>query len=287
MPQPDLFITPIRPAGPTVGFGLADVGQLAQYGSGGSVWTAVARPRRKAFLEFTADSLMQLTLPVILDGSDNDVSIEDQVALVSGWIRPTAATGEPPLLSLVGPVDQSGVAEWVAITIAWGTEQMRRRDGALVQQDVVLTLVEHAGAIVTAPTPTLSAQLSAALSVLSQTGAQVPAQLAELIQQLPSLLSAAPAAVASEVTTQLAEFVASIPNNPAGAATVVSAALPQLAQLLPTLGGGRAYFVRDGDTLARIAARELGDYKKANIIAILNGIRDPLSVLPGRRILLP
>lgn len=287
MPQPDVWITPVTPAGPSVGLGLADVGQLAQYSSGGSAWTAVSRPRRKAFLQFTADQLAQLTIPALLDGSDDDSSVQDLVTLVASWMKPTASTGEPPILSISGPVDQSGVTRWVCQTIAWGANQIRRRDGALTQQDLVLTLIEYVAAPTASPSPTLTAQLNAAVGVLAQTGVAVPSQLAALIQQLPSLLSAAPSSVVDDLTTQIAEFVAAIPNNSAGAAQVVNAALPQLAQLLPTLGGGRAYFVRDGDTLARIAARELGDYRKAKVIAVLNGIRDPSSVKFGDRILLP
>lgn len=287
VPQPDLWITPVTPAGPTVAFGLADVAQLAQYSSGGSAWTAVSRPRRKAFLEFTADQLAQLTVPLVLDSSDDDVSIEHSVALVAGWLRPTTGTGEPPILSVSGPLDQAGVNGWVCQTIAWGTNQIRRRDGALTQTDLILTLVEYQGAPTGIPSPTLAAQLTAAVGVLAETGVAVPGQLAALIQQLPSLLSSAPTSLVAELTTEIAQFVAAIPNNPAGAAQVVSAALPQLAQLLPTLGGGRVYWVRDRETLARIAARELGDYRKAGVIAVLNGIRDPSSVRAGDRIMLP
>jgi hypothetical protein len=285
--QPDLWVTPTTPAGPSIGFGLADVAQLGQYSSGGYAWTAIQRPRRKAFLEYTSDQLGQLTLPLILDGADDDASIEHSVSLVTALMHPTASTGQPPIVSVAGPVEQAGVTGWVTQAIAWGNNQIRRRDGALTQIDVVLTLIEYSAAPTGVASPTLAAQLSAAVGVLAQTGIAVPAQLASLIEQLPSLLSAAPASTAADLTTQIAEFVASIPNNPAGAAQVVNQALPQLAQLLPTLGGGRAYFVRDGDTLARIAARELGDYRKANVIAVLNGIRDPQSVGSGQRILLP
>src|SRR5690349_20581820 len=105
MPVPDVWITPVSPAGPTVGFGLADAGQTSTYTSGGYIWTPVDRPRRKPFLEFTSDQLTQLQLPLILDGADTNASIEPLVGLVHGWIRPTSGTGEPPILRLAGHVD--------------------------------------------------------------------------------------------------------------------------------------------------------------------------------------
>lgn len=287
MPTPDVWITPITPAGPTVAFGLAGAASLSQFSSGSMVWSAVDRPRRKPFLEFTSAQLLQLQLPLLLDAADRGESIEHAVSLVAGWIRPTPATGEPPIVGVTGPVDQSGITRWVVQTIAWGTDQQRRRDGALTRTDLTVTLLEYTGATAASATPTLAAQLSGVLGVLAQSGVQVPNQIADLIAQLPTLLAAAPPSVTSAVTAQLAQFIAAVPNNPAGALQIVEVALPQLAQILPSLGGGRAYTVREGDTLARIAARELGDYRRAGLLAALNGIRDPASIRPNQRILLP
>lgn len=288
MPQPDVRITPITPAGPSIEFGLAGSSQLGQYGSGGYLWTAVDRPRRKPYLEFTTDQLAQLVLPLVIDSSDAGQSIEHQCQIVGSWVRPTRATGEPPILQVDGPVDHGGVNRWVVQTLAWGTDKViRRRDGVLMQHDLTLTLLEYPDDTATASTPNIAAQLTAALGVLSRSGVAIPNQIAELIAQLPSLLASTPAAMTSAVTAQLAQFIAAVPNNPAGALQIVEVALPQLAQILPTLGGGRTYVVRDGDTLARIAARELGDYRKASMIATLNGIRDPLSIVTDQRLLLP
>lgn len=285
MPAPDVWITPVKPAGPTVAFGLADTGTVTQ--SSGTIWTAVARPRRKAFLEYTADALAQLDLPLILDGADNGSSIEHSVALVNGWRRPTSGTGEPPILAVTGPIDQAGVRSWACQTVAFGSNQQRRRDGALVQTDLKLTLLEFSSGTAAPQSPTQAAQVSAVLGLLAQTGVQVPANLTALVNQLPSILSTTPPALASAVTTQIAAFLVSIPNNTAGSQQVVSVALPQLAQILPSLGGGRVYVVRQGETLSRIAARELGDYRKVFLIAALNGIRDPNYIQVNQRLLLP
>jgi hypothetical protein len=287
VPRPDVWITPVNPAGPSIPFGLTGNSQLNQYSSGSYVWTPVDRPRRKPWVEFTADQLWQLTLPLVIDGSDTDTSIEHICQAVGGWTKPTTATGEPPILQVQGPVDQGGITSWVVQTLTWGTDMVqRRRDGALTQHDLSLVLLEYPDQGTPASSP-LSQQLSSAIAVLSRSGVQIPTQVAAVIAQLPTLLAAAPASLSSSITAQLAKFIAAVPNNPAGALQIVEVALPQLAQILPTLGGGRIYTIRDGDTLDRIAARELGDYRKAGMIATLNGIRDPLSIVSGQRILLP
>jgi hypothetical protein len=266
---------------------MAGAAQVSQYASGGYAWSPVTRPKRKPFLEFTQDQLVQMKLPLILDGADGDQSIDYSVTLVETWRHPTTATHQPPILSIVGPVTQFGVTGWVVQQIDWSDDQTRRRDGALIQQALDLTLIEYTGSTAVPGSPTLAAQTAAILGILRASGVQIPAQLAALLEQLPNLLSSASPDVTSSITSELASFVASIPNNAAGAQVVVDSALPQLAQILPTLVGARTYVVRDGDTLARIAARELGDYRKWSLIATLNGLRDPNSLNPNDRILLP
>ncbi len=54
-----------------------------------------------------------------------------------------------------------------------------------------------------------------------------------------------------------------------------------------TRTGGKTYTVRAGDTLSSIAAKQLGDYRKASAIASLNGIRDGKSLKAGQRLKLP
>lgn len=49
----------------------------------------------------------------------------------------------------------------------------------------------------------------------------------------------------------------------------------------------KEYVVKSGDTLAEIAARELGNYRRWTEIAQKNGIRDPRSLRVGQRLKLP
>jgi nucleoid-associated protein YgaU len=156
-----------------------------------------------------------------------------------------------------------------------------------MQADLSLTLLEHNGAN-TAGSPALASQLSTVVAVLTQSGVQVPSQLSNLIQQLPSLLSSGDSAgLVAQVTAEIAAFISGLPSNATGAAQVVDVALPELLQVLGSLGGSRTYVVREGDTMARIAARELGDYRKAEVIAMLNGIRDWAAITPNQTLRLP
>lgn len=54
-----------------------------------------------------------------------------------------------------------------------------------------------------------------------------------------------------------------------------------------TLSAKQTYIVRSGDTLQRIAAQVLGNYKLAPNIAALNGIRDPSAIRVGQTLVLP
>lgn len=49
----------------------------------------------------------------------------------------------------------------------------------------------------------------------------------------------------------------------------------------------RVYTVKSGDTLSKIAARELGSSSKWNEISSLNSIRDPNRIYPGQRLKIP
>lgn len=49
----------------------------------------------------------------------------------------------------------------------------------------------------------------------------------------------------------------------------------------------RTVTVRSGDTLSKIAAAELGDWRRFREIAALNGLRDPNSIRPGQVVRLP
>lgn len=55
----------------------------------------------------------------------------------------------------------------------------------------------------------------------------------------------------------------------------------------PVRPSGRTYVVKRGDTLSKIALRELGKASRWPEIARLNGLRDPNRITPGQRLRLP
>lgn len=85
-----------------------------------------------------------------------------------------------------------------------------------------------------------------------------------------------------------------IEYSPSTASVLTHQSPAQIAQTTLAAQGYSAsrntYVVRSGDTLAKVAARQLGDYTKWRQIADLNGIRDPRSAValtPGRKLVLP
>lgn len=55
----------------------------------------------------------------------------------------------------------------------------------------------------------------------------------------------------------------------------------------PTKTTSKLYIVKSGDTLSKIAAKELGDYRKWRAIATLNKLRDPNKISVGQKLRLP
>lgn len=78
--------------------------------------------------------------------------------------------------------------------------------------------------------------------------------------------------------------------TPAVRVAVAAAAAPATAGVPAPPPPGeqpRVYTVVSGDTLSKIAANELGDYKRWTEIASLNGLRDPNTITVGQRLKLP
>jgi LysM repeat protein len=90
-----------------------------------------------------------------------------------------------------------------------------------------------------------------------------------------------------ELNLTLLEYVpAKIAFSPLSPAK--SAAQRQAAATSANSGpSGRTYTVKTGDTLSGIAARILGDYRRATQIQTLNNIRDPNMIRVGQRLVLP
>jgi hypothetical protein len=95
----------------------------------------------------------------------------------------------------------------------------------------------------------------------------------------------------TEARTQQFISIDLIEYIPTTASVLTHLSPAQAAQLALAASGSsasrRVYVTKQGDTLAKIAARVLGNFALANQIAQLNGIRDPRSVAAGTRLVLP
>jgi LysM repeat protein len=95
--------------------------------------------------------------------------------------------------------------------------------------------------------------------------------------------------VRQEATVHLLEYVR--PDRLVQSSGAEKARTKAAATATKVAAGGkshkRSYTVRSGDTLSKIAAHQLGDYKRWPEIAKLNGIRDPKKLRIGQVIKLP
>jgi hypothetical protein len=213
-------LTPVDPPGTPLSIELSDRPQVAG-GVGG--WEPIDRPRLRQITEWAGTPLRTLVLPVVLsslpaDGRDGG-DIEDRMSTVEACSQRTAATGQPSVFTIRGPVRHLGL-RYVVQAVEWDNETFQAdKQGRRVQQFGTVSLLEYASAAVL------------------------------------------------------------VTRNP------VKKARGKKGKK----GGKRArtVTVRQGDTLQKIAARELGAAKRWKEIAALNGIRDGDAVRPGRVLKLP
>lgn len=147
----DDFVSPYPPdyvaiAAPDRGlFVLARVGDGTPTVSGGvGGWEAVPRPLRRPLTVWrgTPDPLT-LSLPILLDGFDEDKPVEKDVRTLEKMGGLDRGDPEPPELIVEGAVPHSEThrGRWVLNGLDWGDAIRRASDGQRVRQAVTLTLV--------------------------------------------------------------------------------------------------------------------------------------------------
>ncbi|MCD2193524.1 LysM peptidoglycan-binding domain-containing protein [Actinomycetospora endophytica] len=299
---PDVYATPIDPPGPAVGFRLLGDGKISDYSSGGYAWTAVDRSHRQPYVEYTSDLLAQIELPLMLDGIStntavNNTSVEPQVAAIKSWRKPNASTGKGTVLSLTGPVDTVGISGWVVMSLSLD-EAIRASNGVRIQQKLTLTLMEYTdtnSALTASPAAEASVSLPYPFNMLSPQlqglAGQYTGNLAELAAQFSSNLSGLQEYVAQNGPSlaKLANAVPQLQQQVHDELAQLAAALPSVLATLPTstTTTHRVVVAKPGDTLEKIAQRELGDWRKWPALATINSLRDPDLIYVGQKILLP
>lgn len=131
---------------------------LAEPGGGVGGWLPIDRPRRAAAVEWTGTPGRELRVPVVVNGLEHqergarprDVSVENQISRLEALGRPVAGAGQPPVLTLDGPVPHRRL-RYVLADIEWG-DYAALADGARSQQYAVLVFGEFvAGDVLLTP----------------------------------------------------------------------------------------------------------------------------------------
>jgi hypothetical protein len=143
-----VLLKPTSPPGPGIRFELTGDDTLTG-GAGG--WNDVARPRRRAALEWVGTPAYQLILPLLLDGMEttigHDTVIEPQCRQVAAWATKDEKTGRPTILKATGPIRVGEQKRWVIQDITW-EGQVRNKKGRRIQQHLTVTLKEYIEATV-------------------------------------------------------------------------------------------------------------------------------------------
>jgi nucleoid-associated protein YgaU len=251
MPPPVGFVT-LRCSDPptvlTMRLGEDRPNVTAGYGG----WDEVQRPRRTAAITWTGTPVRRMDLAVLIDSFAAGTSVEADIAQLERLARPRPG-GSPPSLTLDaagGHIPYRGLT-WVADSIAWGDAEMNTA-GNRTRQAATLSLVEYATdklVVERAPANARRAKAKASSGTSNKKGAAVKRKSASRGKSSRSGARAL-----------------------ARGARAVSAS---------------ASVAYEGEDLASIAARELGDATRWREIADLNDIRDPRAIVIGQVLRLP
>jgi nucleoid-associated protein YgaU len=220
---------------------------IVTQGYGG--WEEVARPRRKPLTSWIGSPGWHMNLGLMLDRWAQGRSVEDQIATLEQMGKPTASDGNPPRLTITAPGSavQGEGRTWVIDTITWG-EALMGPDGNRRRQVAVLALIEYQADVHLKPPPAKNRQTKA--------------------QQARK--GKGRGATKKRIHAKRSHH---------------SKQSPAHLGLRGTIPGSTEF--GQGEDLASIAARELGDASRWVEIAELNGLRDPQAVTPGQVLRLP
>lgn len=107
-------------------------------------WTDESRPKDKPITTWTGAPAYRQVLELLIDGySSNDSVLADR-NLLESWARPrTGETKQPTRIKATGLVLRTDPdIQWVVENLSWG-ESLSREDGALLRQEVTVSLLEY------------------------------------------------------------------------------------------------------------------------------------------------
>jgi nucleoid-associated protein YgaU len=211
-------------------------------------WVEVARPRKSPITTWQASPGLRLQLPILIDDWANGKSVEKLIADVELMGRPVASNGNPPIVKVQA---RGGHVPYQSRKWVVDTlafgDALMNDSGDRVRQQITLHLLEFVEDVYLAAQSPALKERAKAASKKSSPGA-------------------------SKKRT---------PSKGGGGGSGKSVEQLASGPLLPSYPFGA------GETLVRVAARELGDATRWTELADLNGIRDPRAVPFGQVIRLP
>lgn len=110
---------------------------------GGGGWQITPRPRRVSLTQWQGRDPYKMDVPVMFDGWANDVSVENQIAILNQMQMGKDLT-PPPTVTIDGAVPVKGI-RWVIENIDWGDLVIWRQEGDSayrLRQDATVKFVQ-------------------------------------------------------------------------------------------------------------------------------------------------
>lgn len=119
-----------------------------QITGGYAIWEKVARPHRKALTRYQGRDPFQMTLPLLLEGFDGNVSVEPEIRALEMMALPPTAGSDPPTVTVAGAVPHPEL-DWVIggsdPPLEWDASPIWSPNGYRIRQAVTVHLLEHVG----------------------------------------------------------------------------------------------------------------------------------------------
>lgn len=109
--------------------------------SGYGGWEEIERARRTPLTDFTGSPLYRVPVPIVLDGFQEGLSVDNDVRSLVKMARPVRG-GPPPIITVDGEIPHNQV-EWVIEDLEWGEVIRRSRDAKLLRVHLVVKLLQY------------------------------------------------------------------------------------------------------------------------------------------------